>query len=120
MAPELSASFGLSWDAELSNGWSYGFGIDMLYSDDYNASALGHPYGWRDSYTLYNGMFYLAGVDNKWQFKVLGKNLGDEQVISGMLEGANSGAAAGRSQADLIGYGGPGKTIEAQISYRFK
>ena len=51
--------------------------------------------------------------------KLLGKNLSDEMVISGTLEGASSGAAAGRSQADLIGYGGPGRTIELQLRLSF-
>jgi len=50
---------------------------------------------------------------------LLGKNLSDEMVISGTLEGANSGAIAGRSQADLIGYGGPGRTVELQLRLSF-
>ena len=54
-----------------------------------------------------------------WMLKLLGKNLSDEMVISGTLEGASSGAAAGRSQADLIGYGGPGRTIELQLRLSF-
>jgi iron complex outermembrane receptor protein len=117
MAPELSATGGFSYDAEMSNGWMWGIGGDVLYSDEYNASAMGHPYAMRDSYTLVNAMAYLGS--GNWMLKLLGKNLSDEMVISGNLEGASSGAAAGRSQADLIGYGGPGRTIELQLRLSF-
>jgi len=117
MAPELSGTAGFSYDAEMDNGWNWGIGGDLLYSDEYNASAMGHPYAWRDSYVLYNAVAYVGG-DN-WQLKLLGKNLGNEMVISGTLEGANSGAIAGRSQADLIGYGGPGRTVELQLRLSF-
>jgi len=119
MAPEWSASAGFNYDGELANGWTWGIGGDMMYSDDYNASALGHPYAWRESYTLLNAMAYVAGADDRWQLKLMGKNLTDEMVISGCLEGANSGAVSGRSQADLIGYGGPGQTIELQLGVKF-
>jgi len=50
----------------------------------------------------------------------MGKNLTDEMVSSDMLEGASSGAAAGCSQADLIGCGGPGRTLDAQLTLRFQ
>ena len=117
MAPELSASMGFSYDSELANGWAWGLGGDLLYSDEYNASAMGHPYGWRGSYTMLNAVAYLG--NGPWQLKLLGKNLSEEMVISGFIEGASSGAAAGRSQADLIGFGSPGRTIELQLRLSF-
>lgn len=117
MAPELSASAGFSYDGELENGWMWGIGGDLLYSDEYMASAMGHPFSWRDSYVLFNALAYVGS--GNWQLKLMGKNLGDEMVISGNLEGASSGAASGRSQADLIGYGGPGRTIELQLRLSF-
>jgi outer membrane receptor protein involved in Fe transport len=117
MAPEISATAGFGYDGEMANGWMWGVGGDVLYSDDYNASAMGHPYAMRDSYTLVNAMAYVGS--GNWMLKLLGKNLSDEMVISGNLEGASSGAAAGRSQADLIGYGGPGRTVELQLRLSF-
>ena len=78
MAPEWTASFGINYDATLNNGMGWGIAVDGLYSDEYNASALGHPYAWRDSYTLWNASVYLAGAEDRWQVQLLGKNLGDE------------------------------------------
>ena len=118
MAPEWTASAGLNYDATLNNGMGWGIAIDALYSDEYNASALGHPLAWRDSYTLWNASVYLAGAEDRWQVQLLGKNLGDEMVISGMLEAAFSGA--GRSQADLIGYANLPRTVALQLTVNLK
>ncbi len=115
MAPEWTASVGVNYDTQLANGWSVGFTVDAQYSDEYNASALGHPLAWRDSYTLWNASTYLESPDGHWQFQLLGKNLTDELVISGMLEAAFSGV--GRSQADLIGYGGLPRTVSFRVKY---
>ena len=115
MAPEWTASFGVNYDTELANGWGIGFAVDGLYSDEYNSSALGHPLAWRDSYTLWNASIYLESPDKHWQVQLLGKNLSDELVVSGMLEAAFSGA--GRSQADLIGYGNMPRTVMLRLRY---
>lgn len=117
MAPEISASFGFNYDGEFSNGMGYGYGADALYSDDYNASALGNPWAEHDSYVMYNAMGYISGSEDAWQLKLLGKNLGDELVVAGVLESAGSGA--GRAYADLIGFAGAGRTVELQLEYRF-
>ena len=119
MAPEWSASFGFTYDGELSNGWNYGIAADALYSDDYNASGFGHPLTMRDGYTMLNASAYIAGEEDKWQLQILGKNLTDEMVVSGVTEAANSGAAIGRSQADIFGYVGPSRTIALELTVRY-
>ena len=118
MAPEWTASVGFTYDQALNNGWGWGLAVDVLYSDDYNASALGHPFAGRDSYELVNASVYLSGMDERWQLQVLAKNLTDEMVISGMLEAAGSGA--GREYADLVGYGGLPRTVAVQLTYNIR
>lgn len=118
MAPKWSASAGFSYDGSFGNGWTFGLAADVLYSDDYNASALGHPFAWRDSHSLINASAYIAGQEERWALQILGKNLTDEMVISGLVEGPGSGAAAGRAQADLAGYAGPGRTLSVQLTVR--
>ncbi len=115
MAPEWTASVGINYDTTLSNGWGFGIAVDALYSDEYNASAFGHPNAWRDSYVLTNASIYVSSPDERWQAQLTGKNLGDEMVISGMLEAAFS--SGGRSQADLIGYGGLPRTVALRLKY---
>ena len=119
MAPEWSASAGFSYEGSFENGWIYGIAADALYSDDYNASAFAHPFAGRDSYALLNASAYIAGQEGQWELQLLGKNLTDEMVISGLVEGPGSGAAAGRGQADLAGYAGPGRTLTMQLTVRF-
>ncbi len=118
MAPEWTASVGMNYDHVMGNGWGWGIAMDLLYSDDYNASALGHPFAGRDSYELLNASLYLASPEERWRLQVLGKNLTDELVISGMLEAAGSGA--GREYADLVGYGNLPRTIAVQLSYSLR
>ena len=103
---------------DLANGWSWGLAADLLYSDDYNASALGHPFAGRDSYVLLNASAYLAGVDERWRLQVLAKNVTDELVISGMLEAA--GSRGTRAYADLVGYGNLPRTVALQLTYNLR
>ena len=65
-----------------------------------------------------NASLYLAGAEDRWQAQLLGKNLSDEMVISGMLEAAFSGA--GRSQADLIGYANLPRTVALQLTFNLR
>ncbi|HEY5624292.1 MAG TPA: TonB-dependent receptor [Gammaproteobacteria bacterium] len=118
MAPKWTASAGFDYRGELGNGWTWGIASDLLFSDDYNASALGHPYAGRDSYVLLNASAYVATVDERWQLQVLAKNLTDEMVISGMLEAA--GSRGNRAYADLVGYGNLPRTVALQLTYNLR
>ena len=118
MAPEWTASLGLNYNGTFNNGMGWGIGADMIYSDEYNSSALGHPFAWRDSFTLWNAFAYVSGAEDRWLLQLLGKNLTDELVISGMLEAAFSGA--GRSQADLIGYAGVPRTVALRFEVNLR
>ncbi|EED34417.1 TonB-dependent receptor [Luminiphilus syltensis NOR5-1B] len=121
MAPEWSGSLGFTYDGELANGMGWGVAFDALYSDDYTASALGNPFAGRDSFIMTNAAVYLRGVDDRWELKLMGKNLGNEVVVNGVLESAGSRNPAGGpgTHADLIGFAGVPKTIQAQLTYNF-
>ncbi|MCZ6853738.1 MAG: hypothetical protein O7G86_07445 [Gammaproteobacteria bacterium] len=79
---------------------------------------MGHPFAGRDSYALVNASAYLAGSEERWVLQLLGKNLTEEMVISGMLEAAGSGA--GREYADLVGYGNLPLTFALQLSVNLR
>ncbi len=119
MAPEWSASFGLSYDGVMDNGLGYGIGIDGLYSDDYNASGFANPNAARDSYTTLNANVYLAGVDDVWQVEMLGKNLTDEHIVSGVVDGPSTPAPGG-AFADQMGFTSLPRTVAVQLTYRFR
>ncbi len=121
MAPEWTGSLGFTYDGDLGNNLRWGVAFDALYSDDYTASALGHPFGGRDSFVMTNAAIYLGDQDNTWELKLMGKNLGDEVVINGMLEAAGSRNPAGGpgTHADLIGFAGIPRTLQLQLTYNF-
>jgi outer membrane receptor protein involved in Fe transport len=119
MAPEWSASFGLSYDGLMDNGWGYGVAIDGIYSDEYTASGFANPNAMRDAYTTVNASLSLSGVDDVWQVQLLAKNLTDEHVVSGVVDGPSTPIAGGE-YADQIGFTSLPRTLALQLTYRFR
>lgn len=119
MAPEWSASFGINYDGFLNNGWSYGIALDGLYSDDYNASAFANPNARRDSFTTYNASLYLAGSEDRWRVQLLGKNLTDEHVVSGVVDGPSTPLPGGE-YADQMGFTALPMTVALQFTYNYR
>ncbi|MFV8816098.1 TonB-dependent receptor [Haliea sp. E17] len=118
MAPEWSASFGLNYDGYFGDGWGYGFAFDGLYSDDYNASAFANPHASRDAYTTLNANVYLSGDDGFWQVDLMAKNLTDELVVSGVVDGPSTPAPGG-AYADQMGFTSLPRTVVLQFTLRF-
>lgn len=119
MAPKWAASFGLGYNGILDNGWGYSFNLDGVYSDDYNASGFANPHAKRDSYTTLNASVSLAGIDDRWELQLLGKNLTDEHIVSGVVDGPSTPLPGGE-YADQQGFTGLPRTVALQLTYRFK
>lgn len=119
MAPKWAASFGLGYNGILDNGWGYSFNLDGVYSDDYNASGFANPHAKRDSYTTLNASVSLAGIDDRWELQLLGKNLTDEHIVSGVVDGPSTPLPGGE-YADQQGFTGLPRTVALQLIYRFK
>lgn len=119
MAPEWSASFGISYDGFLGNGWGYGIALDGMYSDDYNASAFANPNARRDSFTTVNASLYLASSNERWVAQILGKNLTDEHVVSGVVDGPSTPLPGG-AYADQMGFTALPMTLAFQLTYNFR
>ncbi|GAB3287340.1 TonB-dependent receptor [Parahaliea aestuarii] len=118
MAPEWTASFGVNYDDYLANGWGYGVALDGVYSDEYNASAFDNPHAMRDSYTLWNMSAYLTGKDDVWELQLLGKNLTDEHIVSGVVDGPSTPVAGG-AYADQMGFTSLPRTVALQLTVRY-
>ena len=119
MAPEWAASFGITYDGFIGNGMGYGVALDGIYSDEYNASGFNNPHAMRDAYTTLNASVYLAGADDSWELKLLGKNLTDEHIISGVVDGPSTPVAGGE-YADQIGFTSLPRSLALQLTYRFR
>ncbi|MFU8762964.1 MAG: TonB-dependent receptor [Haliea sp.] len=119
MAPEWSASFGINYDGMMANGMGYGIGIDGIYSDEYNASGFANPNAMRDSYTTLNASIYLSGRDDLWELQLLGKNLTDEHIVSGVVDGPSTPLPGG-VYADQMGFTSLPRTVALQLTVRFR
>ncbi|MFA7555799.1 MAG: TonB-dependent receptor [Spongiibacteraceae bacterium] len=118
MAPEITASFGVSYSNYLQNGWEYGIALDGIYSDEYNSSGFSNPNAMRDSYTTLNASISLAGDGRMWELQLLGKNLTDEHIVSGVVDGPSTPLAGGE-YADQMGFTSLPRTLALQLTYRF-
>jgi iron complex outermembrane receptor protein len=85
--PEWTANLMAQYVYDLNNGSSLRFRGDMSYkdevffSDDDQSASFDRLNA--DSYILYNaGISYLT-ADDKWEFSIFGRNLGDEREIRG-------------------------------------
>lgn len=96
--------------------WPVSFGeirthVDFRYTDEYNTWGRSEdPAFYRDSVVLVNGHIAVAGDDNRWQVLVYGKNLTDEEVISG---------SARAGVAPVIQYYQPPRELGVELSLRF-
>lgn len=89
-APDTSASLTLDYDLPVSFG-VFSFHGDARYTDEYNTWGRDNDDGfYRDSVTLINGNIKFTDSDERYTVTVFGRNLSDEEVISGAVKtGAN-------------------------------
>src|SRR5690606_14464392 len=78
-----------------------------------------NPHAMRDSYTTLNASLYLAGADDRWQVQLLGKNLTDEHIVSGVVDGPSTPLPGGE-YADQLGLTSLPRTLAVQLSYGFQ
>lgn len=96
--------------------WPVSFGevrshIDFRYTDKYNTWGRSlDPAYYRGSVILVNAHIALAGEEDRWQLLLYGRNLTDEEVISGS---ARSGVAP------IIQYYQPPRELGIELSLRF-
>ena len=119
-SPEISGSFGLSYDSKLSSGWRYTFSTDARYSDDYGYIAQINPPR-MDSFWLNDAAISIYSEDGRHSFNLIGRNLGDEIVI--ITGGAAPGRIATRSGGssllqDQAVTTQNGRTMTFQYKYR--
>lgn len=85
--PEWTANLMAQYVYDLNGGGSVrvrgdlSYKDDIFFSDDEDSASFDRLHA--DSYTIYNaGISYLT-ADDKWEFSVFGRNLGDEREIRG-------------------------------------
>lgn len=89
-AAPVSASFLVDYETPIRFG-VLGAHIDFRYTDEYNTWGRSNdPAFYRDAVTLVNGNVSLSAPDKQWRAMIYGRNLTDEDVLSGATKaGAN-------------------------------
>lgn len=109
-APPYSGSLLIdhTWPISLGEIRSH---IDFRYTDEYNTWGRSNdPAFYRDSVILVNGHIALASVSDSWEVRLYGRNLTDEDVISG---------SAKAGTAPIIQFYQPPRELGVELSLRF-
>jgi outer membrane receptor protein involved in Fe transport len=80
--PELQGNVGVDYTINFSNGLKLVNTLDLIYSDEYLTTPSLDPRFSQDAYTKVNARIALSGNDDTWELAVIGKNLGDESIVS--------------------------------------
>ena len=80
--PEITGSLRLQYQQDVGD-WAYmTYGINMEYSDEYNAGVTLDPNTVQNSYTRWGLRVALADYDDQWQVALIANNITDERVMT--------------------------------------
>ncbi|GGD60581.1 TonB-dependent receptor [Lacimicrobium alkaliphilum] len=80
--PELTGNIRLQYEQDVSD-WGYiTYGVNMEYSDEYNAGVTLDPNTVQDSFTKWGLRVALADYDDRWQVALIANNITDERVMT--------------------------------------
>lgn len=109
-APPYSGSVVLDYDWQTALGDASAH-IDLRYTDEYNTWGRSNDEAfYRDSVVLVNGSITIASSEELWRVIVYGRNLTDEDVISG---------AARAGTAPISQFYQPPREMGVEVNFRF-
>lgn len=117
VAPEWTGSFGVGYEAAVSNGLKAGINVDGRYSGSYLASAFNNADSKQKSYVTLDAGVRIGAEDDNWQLALIGKNLTNKFYVSGVVDGPSTGGAG--VHADQLGFGNVPRTVQVQVTKRF-
>ena len=122
VAPKWTGSFGVSYDTPISNTLTFGLSADGRYSSSYLASAFNNPYSRQSSYVSLDASARVTTQDNRWQLALIGKNLTNRFIATGVVDGPSTGSGTGTANgvfADQVGYISMPRTVQVQLTWRY-
>jgi iron complex outermembrane receptor protein len=120
-APLWTATLGARYETALGSAMKLGFGVDGRYSSSYLTSAFGSPLSRQSRYVNVDAQIYLRSDDERWELALLGKNLSNRFVVTGVTDASGSGLGTGTNAnriADQAGFGAMPRTIAVQATWR--
>ncbi|KQM21052.1 TonB-dependent receptor [Novosphingobium sp. Leaf2] len=120
-APRWTATLGMKYDTSVGENLTAGFGIDSRYSSSYLTSAFGSPLSRQGSYINLDAQIHIRTADERWELALLGKNLTNRFVVTGVTDASGSGLGTGTNNsriADQAGFGAMPRTVALQLTWR--
>ncbi len=117
MLSDFQGNVSFDWLYPMANSWVLNARLDVFYTSKYDASATYDPLLVQDAYTKTDLRLALAADDGAWEVAVLGKNLGDERVLSFGGDTPLAGSTFG-AKSNYAFYG-QGRTVTLQALFRF-
>ncbi len=81
MAPEYQAIFGFAYHLPLGSGLELEIGGDFSYRSEVNVATNYTPGSESDSLNMFNATVALKGRNDRWELRLIGRNLADEDVL---------------------------------------
>jgi outer membrane receptor protein involved in Fe transport len=123
VAPRWTASLGTIYDTPIASGIMIGASVDARYSSSYLASAFGSPLSRQPEYINIDAGLRLHDEDDRWEVALIGKNLTNQFVVTGVTDasgtGPRTGTPTGRT-ADQVGFIAMPRTVQLQVTWRMK
>lgn len=117
-APDWTFNAGVDVDIPVGSNWKIGLSGLTRYSSDFFAIDNGNPYGKQDAFWLFDASIRLASVDGRWDFAVLGRNLGNEYFTGYVAEKPGAPTTPGIT-SQLMGLPNRTRQIALQATMNF-
>ncbi|GGD39417.1 TonB-dependent receptor [Croceicoccus pelagius] len=118
-APDWTGSLGARYEADLNQSMKYGLSVNARYSSDYLPSAFGAPLSRQDEYVSLDAGVRFGAIDDTWQLALIGKNLTNQFVATGVTDGSGTGSGTGTNMAvpaDQVGFISMPRTVTLQLT----
>jgi len=133
-APVFNATFGGYYEAAVNDAWMFSLSADANVSSAYNVGTQLQPIARQGAYTKFDATFRLFTENKRWEFAVIGRNLGNVRNLINGIDRTGTGGAKGTNgvsctgigtpvgcvaTADLIGTPATPRTVALQLTYRY-
>ncbi|MDO6711593.1 TonB-dependent receptor [Aliiglaciecola sp. 2_MG-2023] len=117
--PELTGSLRLQYQQDLGD-WAYlTYGLNMEYSDKYNAGVTIDPNTEQDAYTRWGVRVALADYDDQWKVALIANNITDERVMTLSNSLPFSTTLTGGTGVAYYGIYDRPRSIALELTYNF-
>ena len=110
--PSWSGNIGVAYTGQIG-GWTITPRMDWVFTDGHFADAINSPIIFRESTELLNAAITLTSPDARWEFRLAGRNLTDEEyVVSG-----TSALGSGTGYVEQVWSRPPEWTLSAKYNF---